>query len=70
MHIRRRGLPTYESRRRYLNEEFAQILSSREGTSDETEKEAFFPKGASHDAYTHVRSVLQAATRDLFIVDG
>ncbi len=33
------------------------------------EQEAFFPKGSEHDAYVHIRNILQEAKKALFIID-
>ena len=33
------------------------------------EREVFFVKGSDHDAYVHIRSILQTAKADLFVID-
>jgi hypothetical protein len=35
----------------------------------DAEQEAFFAKGSDHDAYIHIRAILQTAKRNLFIID-
>lgn len=69
-YIKEKGLLSYDSRRRFLREEFEKLILSLNASDDGTKREVFFPKGTTHDAYTHIRSILQTATTDLFIVDG
>jgi hypothetical protein len=38
-------------------------------TPQDQDAERFFPKGSEHDAYTHIRKILQGAKSDLLIVD-
>ena len=33
-------------------------------------REAFFPAGAVHDAFVHIRSLFKGATHELFVIDG
>ena len=41
------------------------------GVDDDTgvEHQVFFAKGAEHDAYVHIRTILQTAKQDVFIID-
>jgi len=41
------------------------------GVGDEAgiEQEVFFVKGSDHDAYVHIRAILQTAKADLFLID-
>ncbi len=67
--IKREGsLPSYSSRREYIWKAFRPLLA---GIDDETpvEREAFFAKGSDHDAYVHIRTILQLAKGELFIID-
>jgi hypothetical protein len=61
-------LSTYASRREFIWEAFRPLLN---GADDDTgvEHQAFFAKGAEHDAYVHVRNILQTAKKDVFIID-
>lgn len=38
--------------------------------TDVSTQDRFFATGSTHDAYVHVRSLLQSASRELFIIDG
>src|SRR5262249_39155007 len=59
-------LKSYESRRKFLWDEFKPLLESLENTNSiDTQK--FFPKGSDHDAYKHIREILQCATSSLLI---
>src|SRR5580658_4631850 len=62
------GLATYASRREYIWNAFRPLLA---GVDDEAgiEREVFFVKGSDHDAYVHIRSILQTAKAELFIID-
>jgi hypothetical protein len=62
------GLATYASRRDYIWNAFRPLLA---GVDDEfgIEREAFFVKGSDHDAYVHIRTILQTAKAELFIID-
>jgi len=62
------GLPSYASRREYIWNAFRPLLA---GVDDDagTEREVFFVKGSDHDAYVHIRSILQTAKNDLFVID-
>ena len=62
------GLGSYASRREYIWNAFRPLLS---GVDEEagTEREVFFAKGSDHDAYVHIRSILQTAKTELFIID-
>lgn len=62
------GLATYASRREYIWNAFRPLLS---GVEDEAgiERETFFVKGSDHDAYVHIRTILQSATTDLILID-
>jgi hypothetical protein len=61
-------LKTYASRRELIWEAFRPLLM---GVDDDTgvEHQAFFTKGAEHDAYVHIRTILQTAKQDVFIID-
>jgi hypothetical protein len=62
------GLASYASRRDYIWNAFRPFLM---GVDDEAgvEREVFFAKGSEHDAYVHIRSILQTAKRELFVID-
>jgi hypothetical protein len=66
--IKTQGLPSYANRREYIWNAFRPILA---GVDDEAgiERESFFVKGSDHDAYVHIRSILQTAKGDLFVID-
>jgi hypothetical protein len=61
-------LGSYASRREYIWNAFRPLLV---GVDDESgvEREVFFVKGSDHDAYVHIRSILQTAKADLFVID-
>jgi hypothetical protein len=62
------GLGSYASRRQHIWNAFRPLLA---GVDDEAgiEREVFFVKGSDHDAYVHIRSILQTAKTDLFLID-
>ena len=62
------GLVTYVSRREHIWNAFRPLLA---GVDDDAgiEREVFFVKGSDHDAYVHIRSILQTAKADLFLID-
>jgi hypothetical protein len=62
------GLASYASRRDYIWKAFRPLLA---GVDDQagSECEVFFVKGSDHDAYVHIRSILQTSKADLFIID-
>jgi hypothetical protein len=62
------GLGSYASRREYIWNAFRPLLA---GVGDEAgiEQEVFFVKGSDHDAYVHIRAILQTAKADLFLID-
>src|SRR5208282_6096859 len=64
----REDLPSYASRREYIWNAFRPLLS---GVEDETgiEHETFFVKGTDHDAYVHIRAILQSAKAELILID-
>jgi hypothetical protein len=67
-HIKtKEDLPSYAKRRTFIRDAFAPLLADID--DDATAREAFFMKGADHDAYTHIRSPLQLAKTSLFIID-
>jgi hypothetical protein len=61
-------LGSYASRREYIWGAFRPLLA---GVDDDAgiEREVFFVKGSDHDAYVHIRSILQTAKGDLFVID-
>lgn len=63
------NLPSYSSRREYIWEAFRPIIAASEDGAP-AEREAFFAKGSEHDAYTHIRTILQQAQVSLFLIDG
>ena len=65
---RQEGLATYASRREFIWNAFRPLLL---GVDDEggIEREVFFVKGSDHDAYVHIRAILQSAKSDLFLID-
>ena len=62
------NLGSYASRREYIWNAFRPLLF---GVEDEAgvEREVFFVKGSDHDAYVHIRSILQTVKADMFIID-
>jgi hypothetical protein len=62
------GLKSYASRREYIWNAFRPLLA---GVDDEAgiEREAFFAKGSDHDAYVHIRAILQSAKTNLLLID-
>ena len=63
------NLPSYASRRKFVADAFRPLIESiDDGTRTEGQK--FFPKGSDHDAYTHIREILQRASTSLLIIDG
>jgi hypothetical protein len=61
------NLSSYASRRQYIWDAFRPLMDVTE--NDPTEREAFFVKGADHDAYRHIRGLLQLAKNILFVID-
>jgi hypothetical protein len=61
-------LPSYAKRREHIWNAFRPLLA---GVDDDAgiEHEVFFVKGSDHDAYVHIRSILQTAKADLFLID-
>ncbi len=61
-------LGSYASRREYIWNALRPLLA---GVDDDAgiEREVFFVKGSDHDAYVHIRSILQTAKADLFVID-
>jgi hypothetical protein len=61
-------LGSYASRREYIWNALRPLLA---GVDDDAriEREVFFVKGSDHDAYIHIRSILQTAKSDLFVID-
>jgi len=61
-------LGSYASRREYIWEAFRPLIA---GLDDQAgiEREIFFVKGSDHDAYVHIRSILQTGKGDLFVID-
>lgn len=62
------GLGSYASRREYIWNAFRPLLTGVDDSAG-IEREVFFVKGSDHDAYVHIRSILQTAKADLFIID-
>jgi hypothetical protein len=62
------GLNSYANRREHIWNAFRPILSGVDDQA-EIEREVFFTKGSDHDAYVHIRTILQAARSDLFLID-
>lgn len=62
------GLSSYPSRREYIWKGFRPLLSQAE-EAEPAEREVFFTKGSNHDAYVHIRSILQQAKAGLVIID-
>jgi hypothetical protein len=62
------NLGSNASRREYIWSAFRPLLA---GVEDESgiECEVFFVKGSDHDAYVHIRSILQTAKANLFVID-
>ena len=68
--IKREGnMPSYASRREFVWKAFKPLVESLE-SGQKVDAQAFFPKGATHDAYTHIRAILQEARKSIFIIDG
>lgn len=65
----RADLKSYDSRRQFLWSEFKPLIVSLEET-DTTGGQAFFPKRSDHDAYKHIREILQRAKEFILIIDG
>ena len=61
-------LQSYARRREHIWDAFRPLLM---GIDDEggIQREVFFTKGSEHDAYVHIRAILQAAKQELFIID-
>lgn len=61
-------LGSYASRREYIWNAFRPLLA---GVEDESgiEREMFFVKGSDHDAYVHIRAIMQTTKANLFIID-
>jgi hypothetical protein len=69
-HVKREGdMPRYADRREYVWKAFKPLIESLE-SGQSVKAQAFFPKGATHDAYTHIRAILQEAQSSVFIIDG
>jgi hypothetical protein len=62
-------LPTYASRREFIWEAFRPLLVGADDETSAVERQAFFAKGSEHDAYVHIRSILQTANQQVFIID-
>jgi hypothetical protein len=62
-------LKSYKSRRDFIWNEFKPLVASLEDP-ESVDAQAFFPKGSDHDAYTHIREILQRAKVSLLIIDG
>ncbi len=62
------GLGSYASRREYVWNGFRSLLSGAE-EAQPAEREAFLVKGSDHDAYVHIRAILQQAKGELIIID-
>jgi hypothetical protein len=62
------NLSSYASRRELIWNAFRPLLL---GVDDDSgvEREVFFVKGSDHDAYIHIRSILQTAKADIFLID-
>lgn len=62
------SLSSYAKRREYIWSAFRPLLL---GVDDEAgvEREVFFVKGSDHDAYVHIRNILQGAKSELFVID-
>ena len=63
-------LPTYQSRRKFISDTFRPLLDHLEDVQPAEDGQKFFPKGSEHDAYTHIRGLLQRAKTSLMIIDG
>jgi len=61
-------LSSYASRRAYIWKAFRPLLAGVDEVAG-IEREVFFVKGSDHDAYVHIRAILQTAKADLFIID-
>lgn len=59
------GRLSYASRRAYVEQQFAPLLNQQ----SPVEREVLFPKGSVHDAYVHIRAILQQARKALWIID-
>jgi hypothetical protein len=62
------NLGSYASRREYIWDGFRPLLKGVDD-GDHVDREAFFVKGSHHDAYVHIRAILQQARAELFIID-
>jgi len=62
------GLSSYAGRREYIWHGFRPLLTGAE-EAQPAEGEAFFVKGSDHDAYVHIRAILQQAKGELIIID-
>jgi hypothetical protein len=62
------GLATYASRREYIWNAFRPLLAGVDDVAG-IERETFFVKGSDHDAYVHIRSILQTTKGELAIID-
>ncbi len=65
----KQNLPSYASRREFIWEAFRPLLAGADDDSSGVQHQAFFAKGSEHDAYVHIRSILQTANQEVFIVD-
>jgi len=65
----KQNLPTYASRREFIWAAFRPLLVGSDDDSSGVERQAFFAKGSEHDAYVHIRSILQTANHQVFIID-
>jgi hypothetical protein len=69
-HVKREGnMPRYADRREYVWNAFKPLMESLEG-GQPIQGQAFFPKGATHDAYKHIKAILEEAEQSIFIIDG
>jgi hypothetical protein len=64
-----KALPSYASRRTFVADAFRPIIEAYE-SGESVEAQKFFPKGSDHDAYKHIRAIVQSASSSLFIIDG
>lgn len=62
------NMGSYAERREYIWNAFRPLLM---GVDEEAglEREVFFAKGSDHDAYVHIRGILQTAKTSLAIID-
>jgi hypothetical protein len=65
--VKAQGLSSYDSRRTYIREGFSPLLAGIHESA--VGREVFFEKGSAHDAYVHIRGILQNARADLFLID-